>query len=158
MAGQHGESYARLVKPTRMYEYLPYILVSLAVLVFGRLLIPSLIVPGVRRVRRLRRHARLGHRFLCPQCLHFGPMLHACEECGRPVDAAWMFHTDSHAPHCPHCGVAFARRVEGIPSRLLAHCARCRAKGDAGIYHERQVQVVAVLAKEDLDAFCEDTP
>ncbi len=108
--------------------------------------------------RERARHRSAQHRFLCPDCLHFGDFDFACGACGKRVEAFLVHTSGAYVNDCPHCHEHLLSR-EGLDGRgVQAHCERCKGNCDRAIHHERQVRVLATLLKSVwLDAAGDDT-
>jgi hypothetical protein len=102
-------------------------------------------------LREWRRHRREGHRFLCPECLHFGPFRFGCAICGEvpPLAAHVARICLGDGDHCPECRV---REEKAILQPLEAYCPRCGNRVDLGGYHNRRVRVLGTLSRDDRHA------
>jgi hypothetical protein len=94
------------------------------------------------------RHRRMGHRFLCPTCLHFGGLWFACEACGHEIEPSIVHTGGRYTDLCPRCDATLG--VGEDSSRVRAYCRRCGTHCDRSIYHRRQVRVLATFSFADL--------
>jgi hypothetical protein len=95
--------------------------------------------------RTLFRQVR-GWRFLCPECLQFGPERFACGACGAEVEE-FLLHT--HGLYLNDCPACHAPVFAGDQPAVQARCLHCRAGVDLR-YHQRRVRVFGVLGEQAL--------
>jgi hypothetical protein len=93
-------------------------------------------------LRRMR-----GWRFLCPECLQFGPERFACGACGAEVEEFLVLTHGLYLNDCPAC---HASVFDGDQLSVQARCLHCRAKVDLR-YHRRRVRVFGVLGSRALE-------
>lgn len=93
------------------------------------------------------------HRFLCPNCLHFGGFYFGCAQCRARVHP-FIVNTDgAYTVKCPNCRRAlFGERKNNI----AAWCERCEAICDFDLHHRRKVRVVGVLSPKDFETLCKE--
>jgi hypothetical protein len=94
------------------------------------------------RFSPLKRGRRLNHRFLCPNCLHFGGFDFACGECWAEIPD----YADGKTQTCPRCQRSLLSADGG---GVRAYCKRCQENCACAIYHQRQVRVLATLRPAD---------
>jgi len=97
----------------------------------------------IARFSRLERARRLNHRFLCPNCLHFGGFDFACGECWAEIpgyDSGYKTQT------CPRCRRSL---LSADGDGVRAYCKQCKGNFDRAIYHQREVRVLATLRPTD---------
>lgn len=99
------------------------------------------------------RHAEKGLRFLCPECLRFGPFSHACGKCRREADPLVALTGGRLLNECPHCHSPLLPRAGRPGHGLLARCDHCFVTCDPEVYHGRQVQVIGILDSDKGDAW-----
>ena len=96
----------------------------------------------------MRERARLRsaqHRFLCPQCLHFGGFHFACGACSKSVEDFLVHTGGDYVNDCRHCKAELLAHVQ-------ARCEHCQHTCDRAVYHQRQVHVLAALLPDDFTA------
>jgi HEAT repeat protein len=86
---------------------------------------------------------RLNHRFLCPNCLHFGGFDFACGECWAEIPG---YADGNNTQRCPRCQQSLLSASGG---GARAYCKQCKGNCDYAIYHQRQVHVLATLRSAD---------
>jgi hypothetical protein len=92
-----------------------------------------------------------GHRFLCPECLRFGPFCFACADCGEEVPPLVV---DGYcACECTSNRLEPPRHRKS-PPRFEALCMHCQARSDRALYHHRRVRVVGTLFRDDPARLC----
>lgn len=96
--------------------------------------------------RSLLRRMR-GWRFLCPECLRFGPERFACGACGAEVEEFLVLTHGLYLNDCPAC---HAPVFDGDQLAVHARCPHCRARVDLR-YHRRRVRVFGVLGSGALE-------
>ncbi len=94
------------------------------------------------RFSPLKRGRRLNHRFLCPNCLHFGGFDFACGECWAEIPG----YSDGKTQACPRCQRSL---LSADGDGVRAYCKQCKGNCDRAIYHQRQVRVLATLRPAD---------
>ncbi len=120
-------------------------------------LLVSLGVTGLfgwlRQQEEIHRHHYLGHRFLCPHCLHFGLFRHGCGGCGQEVHP-WTAQTEGFGENaCRRCRKQLFPRGARRGIGVLARCLHCGGRCDPTVHHERRVRVVGAPRRADFDAF-----
>ena len=98
----------------------------------------------------VREHARLSsaqHRFLCPQCLHFGGFHFACGACGKRVEDFLVHTGGDYVNNCRHCKAELLTQ-KGVQAR----CEHCQHACERAVYHQRQVGVLGALLPDDFTA------
>ncbi len=95
------------------------------------------------RFSPLKRGRRLNHRFLCPNCLHFGGFDFACGECWAEIPD---YANGKNTQTCPRCQRSL---LSADGNGVRAYCKRCKGNCDRAIYHQRQVRVLATLRPAD---------
>jgi hypothetical protein len=95
------------------------------------------------RFSPLKRGRRRNHRFLCPNCLHFGGFDFACGECWAEIPD---YANGNKIQTCPRCQRSLLSADGG---GVRAYCKRCKGNFDRAIYHQRQVRVLATLRPAD---------
>ncbi len=82
------------------------------------------------------------HRFLCPECLSFGPNRYACGSCSQEVETAVGRTGGLVANSCGHCSSRLFRRGEHPGVGLRAYC---RCGGASGAFrHSVTTRVIGV--------------
>jgi hypothetical protein len=94
------------------------------------------------RFSPLKRARRLNHRFLCPNCLHFGGFDFACGECWAEIPG----YAEGKTQTCPRCQRSL---LSADGSGVRAYCKQCKWNCDRAIYHQREVRVLATLRPAD---------
>src|SRR5574341_819465 len=95
------------------------------------------------RFSPLKRGRRRNRRFLCPNCLHFGGFDFACGECWAEIPD---YTNENETQACPRCQLSLFSADGGS---VRAFCKQCKGNCDRGIYHQRQVRVLATLRLSD---------
>lgn len=98
---------------------------------------------------RVIRRAR-GLRFLCPNCLHFGPVLHACGACGGELEPFVVHTRGFYLNDCAQCRARIFPTSWAAGTPPSARCGACGSILDAGL-HAQRVRVVGVLSSRDLE-------
>ncbi len=110
----------------------------------------SLAAAWERGVRRA-----LGLRFLCPECLRFGPVRHACGACGGELEP-FVIHTRGlYLNDCARCRARIFPTSWAAGTPPNARCNGCGAMLNANL-HSLRVRVVGVLCPSDLEAVAEE--
>ncbi|GEM_PF-2341364 len=100
-------------------------------------------------------HRSSQHRFLCPECLHFGDFDFACGACGKKVEAFLVHTSGAYINDCPHCHERLLSR-DGLDGRgVRAYCERCKGNSDRAVHHQREVHVQATLLPTDFTSLCQ---
>ncbi|HEY7546383.1 MAG TPA: hypothetical protein VID27_15955 [Blastocatellia bacterium] len=94
------------------------------------------------------------HRFLCPNCLHFGQFHFACSQCGTRIHLFIVNTGGAYIIKCPHCRRALFSEPK---NKIAAWCERCQATCDLDPHHHRQVRVVATLFPRDFERLCKES-
>jgi hypothetical protein len=102
------------------------------------------------------RHSVAGHRFLCPECLHFGGRHFACGACRCEVERFIVDTDGAYVNDCPHCHATLISRDGDDGQGIHAYCRNCSAVSDLTL-HERQVLVLGALSTGDFLSFCKST-
>lgn len=102
-----------------------------------------------RAADRLRR----GWQFVCPGCLHTGPVRHACGACKEELEPFVMLTRGWYLNDCAHCHAHVFGSLWGRGTRPNALCPDCGHVTDTR-QHRRRVQMTAVLQARDLETLC----
>lgn len=100
-----------------------------------------------KRLRSKREH----HRFLCPECLQFGPVCYACAGCGTRLPEALIATNGWYARYCLECDTPI---TENRVSTARAICAHCQTLLDKDRWQEHRICVMATLLPEDHLRLC----
>jgi hypothetical protein len=96
----------------------------------------------IARSPLLKRGRQRNHRFLCPNCLHFGGFDFACGECWAEIPD----YANGKTQTCPRCQRSL---LSADGDGVRAYCKQCKGNCDRAIYHQRQVRVLATLRPVD---------
>lgn len=103
------------------------------------------------RFSRLKRGRQLNHRFLCPNCLHFGGFDFACGECWAELPD---YKRGKNYLTCSSCQLSLnsgkdrPRGAQTDWDRKRAYCKRCKWNYWC-FYHYKRVHVLATLRHAD---------
>jgi len=106
-------------------------------------------------LRESARHHSSCHRFLCPDCLHFGGFDFGCGACGKKVEAFLVHTNGAYINDCPHCRARLFTR-DGLNGRSVrTYCEHCKSNRDCATHHYRRVFVMATLLPADFATICQ---
>ena len=97
----------------------------------------------ITRVPTMKRGQQQNHRFLCPNCLHFGDFAFVCCRCWIELPG---YAKGKISQTCPHCQRSL---LSADGDGVRAYCKHCKGNCERAIYHQRQVRVLATLRTAD---------
>jgi hypothetical protein len=125
----------------------------LALAVFTVLAGPLCLLDASLYLRKALLRRIAGHRFLCPECLRFGPFRWACGRCGEEAPPDVVHWGMAWTCGCPVLHNGRGLLPDGLDPTMQAFCPECRSSMDLARYHHRRVRVLGVFSAEALGAF-----